>query len=427
LNTVAIMNIFAPEIDNIIGRYSRCRDLSDRGISPKLKAIFEAMSGIRPDPDTDVRTIWMDVPRGTIEDFGDYRDYLDEGEVESYEEFENLWKDLYPEETKWYSFSVSKYKEEIYFTVNSELCVTGRENEQADKASSYAGQDLYSFIDQALFQITMVTGAIQADCAGYNDYLEKNLSHNKRFARIKRNDFWEIFGNDAIRADRNLGDEIIGKLSEIVTRQNEPGYDPLIHTMTAGDFFRYCAICYDANQYFKDPDLPLTPKDKYARMADGRDAGLKRLEGDSPQAFLEWYLSGERTGAHPWEICRGGNSTHISLYVHRQDPFWKLILDGSSIIRVEETVRMAVSLSEHRIPFVLRDSEAILRMVTGNDYIGIVPDYLFPRYCHGYFPKEDRIIDFMNLGHENTGAIIEKAFWYPLKRIEVIQVSGWRR
>ena len=30
----------------------------------------------------------------------------------------------------------------------------------------------------------------------------------------------------------------------------------------------------------------------------------------------------------------------------------------------------------------------------------IDPDKFLPRYCHSLFPKEDKIIDFMNLGFD---------------------------
>jgi hypothetical protein len=80
-------------------------------------------------------------------------------------------------------------------------------------------------------------------------------------------------------------------------------------------------------------------------------------------------------------------------------------------------IRMAVALYNRRVPFILHKGEAILKMVTGEDYIGIVPDHVFPRYCHRFFPAEDRIIDFMNLGHENVKEIIKNAFWYPLKPV----------
>jgi len=52
------------------------------------------------------------------------------------------------------------------------------------------------------------------------------------------------------------------------------------------------------------------------------------------------------------------------------------------------------------IPFQLSNAREIFNMVTGNDYIGIVPDYVTPRYCNSFFPPEDNIIDFMNLGFD---------------------------
>lgn len=191
--------------------------------------------------------------------------------------------------------------------------------------------------------------------------------------------------------------------------------------MTASEFFRICEISYDANSYFRNLQIQLTPKEKYLKMADGRDGGLRELEENSQSAFKEWYHSSVWLGGHPWEICRGGNSTHISLYVSDIQGKWKVRLAGSSIVRVAETVKMAVALYDNGIPFELSDAENILRMVTGNDYIGIVPEYISPRYCHGLFPKEDQIIDFMNLGYDKdkTGKIVEKTYWYPLECISL--------
>jgi len=156
----------------------------------------------------------------------------------------------------------------------------------------------------------------------------------------------------------------------------------------------------------------------YKRMADGRDEGLTELRLDSEEDYLDWFRHG-RGGGHPWEICRGGNSTHISLYVQSTENGWLLVLDGSSCVRVLETVKMAVSLYQNRVPFILNKSIEIYRMITGTDYIGIVPKTVFPRYCGSYFPSEDIIIDFMNLGFEKTEEIIKKTTWFPLKKIEL--------
>jgi hypothetical protein len=227
-------------------------------------------------------------------------------------------------------------------------------------------------------------------------------------------------GDETIRPDIKLGDELIEKLKKAVNHTKKNQFT-LLPEMTANLYFRVCEMCYDANGYFKNKADTLSPRDKYLSFADGRDASLRDIDGDSPEAFSEWYHGGKRIGAHPWEICRGGNSTHISLQVYEKNGKWIFDLSGSSIMRIEETARMAVALYDNKIPFDLRDADEIVRMVTGEDFIGIVPDTIFPRYCHSLFPKEDRIIDFMNLGSdkETVPTIVEKVKWYPLERIEI--------
>jgi len=55
-------------------------------------------------------------------------------------------------------------------------------------------------------------------------------------------------------------------------------------------------------------------------------------------------------------------------------------------------------------------------MICGVDYVGIVPQEIFPRYCRLLFSEDDeQIIDFMNLGWEKTGKIIAVAEWYPVE------------
>jgi hypothetical protein len=80
---------------------------------------------------------------------------------------------------------------------------------------------------------------------------------------------------------------------------------------------------------------------------------------------------------------------------------------------VVETVKMAAAFYKNNVPFELRDAEAIYRMITGTDYIGIVPETVFPRYCHSLFPKEDKIVDFMQLRTKKKAGLIKKAYWYP--------------
>jgi hypothetical protein len=411
------MEWVAPHIDIIIQQLESISGSVDEEMVDRLKAIYRAMSLIEPEGDDNVRELWLEVSRGRIQDFGDYEEFLEEGLVESYEEFEKYWLDEYPGKCKWYGFATAEYREEYFFYIDSRLVFSICETSESYQNDHWDCDHIYDFLDWLLERVTGETMKLKKDVEGYNDYLDKNLSCHKRTGRIARRKYWEILGRDAILLDKRLGSKRIDTLRKLVDELRSVDDPVTLKELSAGDYFRYCEVCYNANDYFSDAEADLSPIEKYRRMADNRDGGLCSVDPDSVPAFHDWYHSGKSAGAHPWEICRGGNSTHISFMVSDTREGWALWLAGSSVVRVEETVRMAVALYEKNIPVNLYQAEAILNMVTGKDFIGIVPDHVFPRYCHSFFPEEDRIIDFMNLGHEHREALIDNAFWYPLKRI----------
>ena len=54
----------------------------------------------------EVKSIWLKIPRGTLDDFGDYDELLAEGEVSSHEDYVGLWKSEYPDDYSWYELVV---------------------------------------------------------------------------------------------------------------------------------------------------------------------------------------------------------------------------------------------------------------------------------------------------------------------------------
>ena len=415
------LKLYAPQIDAIIERFNPKDDFITPEIYLKMKDIYGIFGCIKSRGDDRIRQIWIEVERGPIEAFGDYEESRKDGDVESPEEFEQMWKDYYPEETKWYEFATSEYKNEKFFFINDKLFFTIKDEEPQPGNKSFHSEQFEQFVTWLRERIIKETDKLRQDPVAFNSYIRQNLSWTKRFGKIIRKEYWDILDVDAVRLDRNLGEETIDKLKMLIegVKSESAVYR---EEMTAGMFFSICEICYNANGYFKKVEKQLSPREKYLNMADGRDAGLRNIDPDSPEAFYDWYHSGGTLGAHPWEICRGGNSTHISLYVSEAQGKWNITLAGSSVGRVEETVRMVVALSDNKIPFELRDANEIVRMVTGIDFIGIVPDNIFPSYCHTFFPKEDKIIDFMNLDYDKEISLktIEKAFWYPLDDIILI-------
>ena len=408
------MRTSAPLFDQLIRVAQSEKVVTDQDCINTLLLIYNEISIIEVCGDDDLRSIWIEIPRGSMEDYGDYEEFLEEEMVCNYEDFVELWEGDYPEETKWYEFSVLTYNKEYYFFVDSVLTFHVKVNEDVTN-QAYFSKDLIGWVYEVVLDTLK---SIETDVAHYNEYLNKQLSFNRRFGKLYRKDYWSIFPEEGLTFQRNLSNEDISILEAVVSQSIGSRMDLVLKKMTAGDFFEFCRIGYNANDYFKVDKNNLSAVEMYKRKADGRDDGMTKLDLDSEEDFKAW-IRHKIGGGHPWEICRGGNSTHISLYVQSTENGWKLVLAGSSCGRVIETVKMAVAFYKNHIPFVLRDAEEILRMITGTDYIGIVPKTILPRYCGSHFPPEDKIIDFMNLGFEKTKEIVEKTIWYPIREIRM--------
>ena len=109
----------------------------------------------------------------------------------------------------------------------------------------------------------------------------------------------------------------------------------------------------------------MTAKELYRAHADGRDDRLLELDDSSAVAFSEWFNDKRLRIGHPWEVCRGGNSTHISLYVKCDDDGWWLVLAGDSYSRSVETIKFYLALVENGLPVFMQAGKELLAMVTG--------------------------------------------------------------
>jgi hypothetical protein len=408
------MSLKVPMIDGLVQQAVENPQVDGKE-KDQVISIFNKMCSIAPQGNDEFRKIWITADRGKITDFGSFAEYKEEGTVHTKKEFHDLWLWEYPEKQKWYSVTVTKYKEVVYLYINSELAFS------TDKEKDSTPPPLYPRSNTKLLtwlsaEVGKVIKEIKADPMAYNKRIEKYLPYQKRIGKIKRSDYWAILPEEGKRIKKKLKPADI-KILELLQATDEESEvdDPstIIKSMTAGKFFRYCEMGYDSNGYFKKEAKLLSPKEKYGRMADGRDCGLKSIRQNSVQAFKEWYEKESNCGGHPWEICRGGNSTHISLYVVRKECGWQLQLAGLSDSRIIETVKIAVALYKNKVPFQLLEAKAILQFVTGKDFLGIVPEDVTPRYCHSLFPDEDDINDYMNLDESKKSEIARKATWYP--------------
>ena len=284
----------------------------------------------------------------------------------------------------------------------------------------------------------------------YNEFVKANLPYSFRTGVIPRAVLWEREPEWKESDIEGLPAETISAfralLNSGINRRNRIGR---LKSMTANDFFRACAIGYKACGY-NGTDLP--PVDQYFLHGDGRDEGLSGrghglnagpgIDFDDPAAWDEWYFYREQHGGHPWEVCRGGNSTHVDLYVMHdrrdldfkyragkisEDEYQERIRSSGYFFliggkhRAAEAVRFYTALSAAGLPVLLSDAEDIMTRFDGTGYVGIVPHSVPTRYCEELFPeKYGDIIDFMHVYREEMEKFGDAIEWLPEEEARLI-------
>ena len=99
--------LIAPDIDSLLRFF---RDGHTNATSPTpaviaaINPVFDALRNLAPSKRNDeYKSIWLQIPRGTIDDYYSYEDMLANGSVESREQYKAFWQEDYPDEFKWYT------------------------------------------------------------------------------------------------------------------------------------------------------------------------------------------------------------------------------------------------------------------------------------------------------------------------------------
>jgi hypothetical protein len=204
--------------------------------------------------------------------------------------------------------------------------------------------------------------------------------------------------DDAIGQDK--AQKIISLIESGYLRRSEHTESP---SLTANEYFAYCKIAYIAARREDEVvDENLSGRELYRLFADGRDDGLLQIDGDSHEEFSQWIdgthpLRG--SGGHPWEIKRGGNTTHINLAVYRplysKNEQYVIELSGESLGRMAETLQMFLAIHEAGLPISLSNPEAVRKRLLSQDCIGIIPAYVSYHRAYQRFRKDQDVFEVM--------------------------------
>jgi len=180
---------------------------------------------------------------------------------------------------------------------------------------------------------------------------------------------------------------------------------------------KYCKVAYTANfRHFKGAiEKGMSGLEMYKRLADGRHEGLVELPPESADTFKQWYHSG-RGGGHPWEVYRGGNTTHIDLGVTEKAGGWSVFLRGSSTSRMAETIRIALALEDEGLPVEIHDAEELRSRLLGMDNMGIIPKFVTNHRASQNFENGDRVYDCVHLDDfSRNNRVLPFICWKPIE------------
>ena len=411
----------APDINHYIGWLGRIRyrdihdDTTYDDLSYKLiEELFKIVENIKPIRDG-VYSYWISAPRGTLEDFAHYHKEDDEPISDDLIEW---WHDDCPNETMLYeitAFMDNDNRHKYYGIVINNEHVIEVDYEKEHKSYPYDVSNFVSWILESTKE-----AIVKLKEGTYNDWVLSLMPIHLRTGTIVRKDLWDIFPEEREDFFSKITAEEINEFCSIASTFPvfTDEYLPRMKSITANEFYYYCSLGYKANNYDCGE---LTPKEQYYRFSDGRDGGLKDIDGDSSEAFEAWGNSEEYFGSHPWEVCRGGNSTHINLHPCKDNRGYFLWLSGSATGRCIETIKFFLALSKADLPVFLSDANILANRLLEKDIIGIVPSGIFPRYCESLFP-DGNVISFMNLPYEEEKELVSKIKWQSIDKVELREI-----
>jgi hypothetical protein len=333
----------------------------------------------------------------------------------------DAWQLDYPYATEWLGVRFRQC-EGVWSVYHPQLPASWRYDPRTQAVSGFTESDdeevtqsVYEYLTWIAAAVTEQLRAFLADPEKYNAFVEAHVPNRKRVGQIRRKELWQALPTEHhFLRDELLQDEV-EEFVRIAPRLVD--LKPMAE-LTRDTYLRAVALCYAGAGY--EGLEGLTPLAQYRKRADGRHDGLLDLPGDSPAAMATW-LAGQPRGGHPWEIARGGNTTHISLYVLKQEQGYTLTLDGSARTRAAETIRMALALDRAGIPFQLRDAASLATMALGEDWVGIVPRHEDAYSSAQLFPAQDDVKDILSYAAiEEYPAVDEQVRWYPVEPLRLV-------
>lgn len=403
----------APKID----RWLDCLD--DRNFTPDkktkeiLERIWKLCNQIESMGDDGYRGFWLKAERGTIEDYGDYEEMLEDEIVSSYEEYVEDWKGWYPEEEKWYFFEIARYKQYLSIALNNKCIIGGWHWDKPGPIFDYSefAEWMKEMIEDVIKQLKEGT---------YNKNVNDNLYFRDRTGYIARKDYFSLLPHEKEYLFGNItNDEINAFLTNIQQQKEDQPVGTYLKEMSANDFWHFAGICYKANQ-MEGYDTK-SNQDLWKRYSFAYSSELLDIDPNDPKTFEEWlHLSYH--DSHPFRLSDGGSRNSITMFPeYKEDKGYYLWIEGSSWSRMIETLKFYNALRNEGVAVYIYESERMKERLLQEGYIGIIHQHCLSIHCEHKFPGMN-VYDFVNLSYEpgEFEMLLPKITWLKEREVKLV-------
>ena len=354
-----------------------------------IKSVEDDFYGIGKD---ERKEIWVKVKRPFYDEFK--RDFLEVDDATE-EEIKENYESEYPEEYCFFELTFIKNRDGgQYLFIDNELNLCYEKEKTPSFIFDFeVTKRVVKYIDDVVQEHILLIKD-----GKYEEEVLNQIPYYQRVGTINRAVLWKAQNNERAYGEFDTFKNRDGFLK--IDEESLENTAERIPIMTSRVFFECCKAGYDENNYDTE-NLNLC--EAYLRYSDCRDEGLSNLPIDDADAFSKWYEGRPRCG-HPWEVCRGGNSTHVSLYVAKDDKGFWFIVAGSSESRFLESINFYMAIKRLGYPVEIRQGAMLANRLKGNELIGIVPHHVIPRYCEGMFQGE-KIFSFLHIYEEEKDVL----------------------
>lgn len=357
-----------------------------------LLEIQKALSVFEPIGDDEARKIWLEIPRGTAEEWKAFDDlrrgYTDDGDDDLAGYQEEL-EECFPCETRWLFMVTSTYREYTFLKISDRdhkyVIFTNRTFR--DKGCP---TDMVWLFEPLLELVKERVSLITRDPDAYNRYIEENLPYRQRSGRIRSKCLNEIVPEGKLQVgDREHCIEVMKELlrrEEVYSEVKDSsavdweskGVPAPFDTMSIRTFCKYYRIAdtvfWSRSEHRRSKKAVSIDDDVEYYSHHGLHHDLEGADLDSVGAFKSFAQD------HYGEL--GLSRMDVGAIDDCVRDKWVVTFGFSYSAYMEDGLRIAMALYETGAPFIFFEAENLLHALEESGTVRLSP-FTFHDYLQG--------------------------------------------